>query len=75
MLEVIFRRLKALRPMHAPPRLGRWCRTEKPINDRKVDLANMDHCGTCVHDNLVTEKNKPKYMYPLDLEKQILKKN
>jgi hypothetical protein len=66
MLEVIFRRLRALRPTPVgKPQLGRWCRTEKPINDRKVDLANIDHCGTCVHDNLVSEKKNTKYMYPL----------
>lgn len=27
--------------------LGRWCRTEKSVNDLKVDHANVDHCGIC----------------------------
>jgi hypothetical protein len=27
--------------------LGRWSRTEKILNDVKVDLANVDHCGVC----------------------------
>jgi hypothetical protein len=55
-------------PAYIP--LGRWCRTEKSHNDVKVDLANMDHCGTCKHDNIkespivVEPKNKTKFAYP-----------
>ena len=29
-------------------RLGRWSLSDKrKIADRKVELANIDHCGTC----------------------------
>lgn len=48
MLEKIMSRLNTLRIVIVP--LGRWCRTEKPLNDIKVDLANMDHCGTCAYE-------------------------
>jgi hypothetical protein len=44
-----------------PVLLGRWCRTDKPLNDIKVDLANMDHCGTCNHDKI---KETPIYLEP-----------
>lgn len=31
-----------------PIRLGRWSRSEKKnITDRKIELSNIDHCGTC----------------------------
>jgi len=33
-----------------PVLLGRWCRTGKKLNDLKVDLANIDHCGICFHE-------------------------
>ena len=46
----IFSTLRRMNPTYIP--LGRWCRTDKPLNDVKVDLANMDHCGTCNHDNI-----------------------
>ncbi len=50
MLQTILQNLRKLRPTYVP--LGRWCRTDKSLNDVKVDLANVDHCGTCVHDKL-----------------------
>ena len=72
MLQQIFQRLRRLSPSSMPGYipLGRWCRTEKSHNDVKVDLANMDHCGTCNHDNIkessivVEPKNKTKFAYP-----------
>ena len=27
--------------------LGRWCILNKQLNNRKIDLANIDHCGSC----------------------------
>ena len=39
-----------------PVLLGRWSRTDKSLNDVKVDLANIDHCGTCLHDKLINNK-------------------
>lgn len=43
----------------APVLLGRWCRTDKKLNDVKVDLANVDHCGICVHENLPKNEKIP----------------
>jgi hypothetical protein len=42
MLENIFRRLNAIKPI-----LGRWCLNDKSKNNWKIDMANVDHCGTC----------------------------
>lgn len=44
----------------APVLLGRWCRTDKKLNDIKVDLANIDHCGTCTHDKIKETKSVDK---------------
>jgi hypothetical protein len=51
MLEIIFRRLRALRPSHPIAPLGRWCIKDKTKNNWKIDMANTDHCGTCSYDN------------------------
>ena len=48
-----FEKMRMIR--NAPILLGRWCRTDKKLNDVKVDLANVDHCGICFH-----EPNKSK---------------
>ena len=32
------------------PILGRWCILNKEYNNRKIDMANIDHCGTCSYD-------------------------
>ena len=48
----------------------RWCRTEKDHNDIKVDLANMDHCGTCASDKIKeaqTVKKEIKKVNPADI--------
>jgi hypothetical protein len=50
--------------------LGRWCRTDKVHNDIKVDLANMDHCGTCASDKIKeaqTVKKEIKKVDPADI--------
>jgi len=52
MLHTLFQNLRKWRLSKTVP-LGRWCRTEKTLNDIKVDLANVDHCGTCLHNKLV----------------------
>jgi hypothetical protein len=61
MLQTIFQNLRRLRPgpVPVPVALGRWCRTEKPLNDIKVDLANMDHCGTCDHEKVKKNETTP----------------
>jgi hypothetical protein len=43
MLEHLFRRLRTMKPIL----LGRWCLNDKSKNNWKVDMANVDHCGTC----------------------------
>jgi hypothetical protein len=48
MLETFLKKLRIMRS--APVLLGRWCRTGKKLNDVKVDLANVDHCGICFHE-------------------------
>ena len=44
--------------------LGRWSRTEKSLNDLKVDHANVDHCGICY----LSENNKNKANVALTLK-------
>jgi hypothetical protein len=55
MIKAFFQKLESPQVI-----LGRWCRTSKKLNDRKVDLANIDHCGTCV---LKKERAKPLKVY------------
>jgi hypothetical protein len=31
------------------PMLGRWCLHDTSNHHWKVDMANVDHCGTCAH--------------------------
>jgi hypothetical protein len=50
MLDKLLSKLNRLRIVVVP--LGRWCRTEKRVNDIKVDMANTDHCGTCVYEKI-----------------------
>lgn len=57
MIEMLAYSLRRLRT--APVLLGRWSRTDKKLNDIKVDLANIDHCGTCVHDKIKETKSVP----------------
>jgi hypothetical protein len=74
MLTQIFRRLIKAKPIL----LGRWCHKDKSKNDWKIDMANMDHCGTCANDSPNQEnklksssKSNPKDIYTsnTDLEK------
>lgn len=30
-----------------PPILGRWCLHDTSSRSWKIDMANIDHCGTC----------------------------
>lgn len=30
-----------------PPILGRWCLHDTANRSWKIDMANIDHCGTC----------------------------
>jgi len=50
---------------------GQWCRTDKAHNDIKVDLANMDHCGTCASDKMkeaqTVKKEKSKKVDLVDI--------
>jgi hypothetical protein len=57
MMQTFIQKLRIMRS--APVLLGRWCRTDKKLNDVKVDLANVDHCGICVHENLPKNEKIP----------------
>ena len=35
--------------------LGRWSILTRKYNDRKVDMANIDHCGTCHYKTIEKE--------------------
>jgi hypothetical protein len=67
MFNILFQNL---RKIQSPPiLLGRWCRTEKSLNDIKLDLANIDHCGVCILDKVnqklihsKTVREKKRYM-------------
>ena len=44
---------------HKAPELGRWSLLE--CNDalqKRIDMANIDHCGPCGFDQIREEKNK-----------------
>ena len=67
MLNKLFKHLRKLQ--NVPVLLGRWCRTDKTMNDLKVDLANVDHCGTCILNkdeikNVIIPENKTKTQPP-----------
>lgn len=32
------------------PPLGRWCLKDTSTTYWKIDMANMDHCGTCANE-------------------------
>lgn len=54
MLTHIVKFLKKLKviPNHNVPEkliLGRWCILNPEYNNRKIDMANIDHCGTCFY--------------------------
>ena len=55
--KIIIRFLYAERPL-----LGRWCLNDKSKNNWKIDMANIDHCGTCKfkQEKHITEKNPKK---------------
>jgi hypothetical protein len=38
------------------PVLGRWCISSREYNNRKIDMANIDHCGTCYYVKKNNEK-------------------
>jgi hypothetical protein len=53
MLQRIFRRMQKIKPIA----LGRWCLNDRSKNNLKVDMANIDHCGTCSYDQPPKTKN------------------
>jgi hypothetical protein len=52
--QIILRLFPAERPL-----LGRWCLNDKTKNSWKIDMANIDNCGTCTFTkkNTSSEKN------------------
>jgi hypothetical protein len=58
---MLYNILQTIRKVRANPiLLGRWCRTEKPLNDVKVDLANVDHCGVCFLEKKIDKDHSSK---------------
>ena len=53
MIERIFRNLREIK---LNP-LGRWCLNDKSKTNWKVDMANIDHCGTCSYHKAAPEIN------------------
>jgi len=39
--------------------LGRWCILNREHNNRKIDMANIDHCGTCFYNYKKDTTNTP----------------
>ena len=35
--------------VNVTPMLGRWRILNREYNDRKIDMANIDNCGTCYY--------------------------
>lgn len=45
-----------------PPPLGRWRSvTSKDALQKRIDLANIDHCGPCGHQDVPPIINNKKY--------------
>ena len=42
--NILFRDTKTIQPV-----LGRWCISSREYSNRKIDMANIDHCGTCYY--------------------------
>ncbi len=67
----IIRFIQRLRAPERPTLLGRWEITYcKSTMNKKIDLANEDHCGICYS----TKYHNPKYINPYNIY-NILKKN
>ena len=51
------------------PILGRWCILNKEYNNRKIDMANIDHCGTCHYNyekvNKIIDNKKESASFPI----------
>ncbi len=51
------------------PILGRWCILNKEYNNRKIDMANIDHCGTCHYHyekvNTIIDNKKESASFPI----------
>lgn len=66
MLQFIIRKLKSINP----PPLGRWCTKDKTKNNWKVDMANIDHCGTCASDKYVLKTKDLKTVAVVEKKKE-----
>lgn len=47
------------------PMLGRWCILNKEYNNRKIDMANIDHCGSCHYDYKKVDPKKDSTSSPV----------
>lgn len=60
---MFFKRLIQVYTKNALPILGRWNYPQnKEILDRKIYLANYDHCGPCGSILLTNNQSVPKYL-------------
>ena len=48
--------------IHKPPQLGRWGTvTCSDALQKRIDLANIDHCGPCGHHDIPPSHDDKKY--------------
>jgi len=59
MFEIVSRIVLPGKNLRASPMLGRWCILNREYNNRKIDMANVDHCGTCSFESPKTNKDLP----------------
>jgi hypothetical protein len=47
----VFRKTRIFsnKSVNVTPMLGRWRILNREYNDRKIDMANIDNCGTCYY--------------------------
>jgi hypothetical protein len=59
MFEIVSRIVLPGKNSRVSPMLGRWCILNREYNNRKIDMANVDHCGTCSFESPKTNKDLP----------------
>ncbi len=52
MLKFIIKILDKISSVKSPVLLGRWCILNKNKNKWKIDMANIDNCGTCSYNHI-----------------------
>jgi len=57
MLKTISSVVSKIKQVTTPVLLGRWCTSDKSKNKWKIDMANIDNCGTCLYSDLKKVNN------------------